>query len=290
MVELLVDCQNTLGEGIQWSVSKQRLFWTDIQEKKLYCCDEFGGDLTIFDLPERLCSFAFDPDGNLLAAFASGLYRYKLATGDRDLLLAFEPDKEGTRLNDGRCDRAGRFIVGGYNEAGPEPISSVLSFANGLAKVLFKDVKCANGLCFSPNGSVMYFTDTATREIVSFSYDQASGVLSNKQSFAILGDDEGSPDGSCVDAEGGVWNAQFRGGRVQRFLADGSRDIRIDLPVPNATCVCFGGCGLNKLYISTARHKMTEDQLQQYPLSGGVFVVQPGQTGLVEDIYKSSLF
>ncbi len=284
---LLIDSKNGLGEGVQWSVSQQRLFWVDIDEARLCSCDEFGQDFRAVDMPERMCSFAFDLDGNLLCAFASGLYRYNVETDVRDILFAFEEDKPQTRMNDGRCDRQGRFIVGGYNEKGPEAISSVISYDKGKATTLIHDVKCANSLSFSPDGSMMYFTDTATKKIFRFDYDE--GVLSNRTLFADVVDD-GSPDGSCVDADGALWNARFRGANVQRYLPDGTVDTRIELPVPNITCVCFGGKNLDKLYITTARHKMTKDQIAEFPLSGGVFVVEPGVTGLAEEVYGDHLF
>jgi len=288
--ELLINSQNGLGEGIQWSETQQRLFWVDIDESKLCSCDEFGEDYLEINMPERLCSFAFDPEGHLLCGFASGLYRYNIKTAERNVLHAFEPDLKGTRFNDGRCDRAGRFIIGGYNEAGPDPISSVICYENGQVKTLIEDVKCTNSICFSSDGMRMYFTDTATKKIVHFDYDPSCGGLSNKTLFAALTDGEGSPDGSCVDREDALWNARFRGNSVQRYLKDGTKDIRIDLPVPNVTCCCFGGKNLDKLFITTARHKMSPEQIEQYPLSGGVFVVIPGVTGLAENIFKDHLF
>lgn len=290
IADILIDCKNDLGEGIQWSQSNQRLYWVDIVECKLCSCDEFGNDFISKQLPERLCSFAFDPDGNMLCAFASGLYRYHSETGERDLLFAFEADLKETRLNDGRCDAQGRFIVGGYNECGPEPISSVISYTKAGAQTLIKNVKCTNSLGFSIDGTRMYFTDTPTKKIIAYDYDKTTGRISNKTLFATLSDDEGVPDGSVVDAEDALWNAQFRGGRVQRFLKDGTRDICVNLPAPNITCACFGGANLNKLYITTARHKMTADAIAEYPHSGGVFVVEPGVTGNVEHQFKECLF
>ncbi|WP_135081401.1 SMP-30/gluconolactonase/LRE family protein [Terasakiella sp. SH-1] len=288
--ELLVGCHNELGGGIQWNGAEQRLYWTDIQNKHLYSCDEFGHDLMCYELEERLCSFAFDLDGKILAAFASGLYRLDIQSGQRDLLYAYETHQPATRLNDGRCDRQGRFIVGGYYEAGPEAITHVLSFGKGEATSLFDGVKCANSICFSPCGTRMYFADTETREIASFTYAPDSGCLSQRSSFAQLSEEEGLPDGSCIDREGGLWNAQYNGACVQRFLADGTRDIIIKVPALNVTCCCFGGKNLDKLFITTARQEMDTGQLVRYPQSGGAFVVKPGIIGLAESLYQDRLF
>lgn len=288
--ELLVDSKCGLGEAIQWSVRDQRLYWVDIDNAKLLSCDENGKDVLIKDMPERLCAFAFDPDGNLLCAFASGLYRYHAQTDQRDLLVAFEPDIPETRLNDGRCDRNGRFIVGGYSEGNQDFITSVVSFGSGQLTTLIKNVTCSNSIGFSSDGTRLYFADTMTKDIFYFGYDTETGDISDKKLFATLKEEEGVPDGSVVDSAGALWNAQFAGGRVQRFLADGTRDICVRLPVPNVTCACFGGKNLDKLFITTACHKMTAEEIGANPLSGGVFVVSPGVQGNAESDYGSRLY
>lgn len=288
--ELLVDSKCGLGEGIQWSVKNQRLYWVDIDNAQLFSCDENGDDVLVKDLPERLCSFAFDPDGNMVCAFESGIYRYHSQTDQRDLLAAFEPDISETRLNDGRCDRNGRFVAGGYSEGNQEAISSVVSFDRGQMTTLIKNVACSNSIGFARDGKRMYFADTMAKDIFYFKYNNETGDLSDKTLFATLTEEEGVPDGSVVDSEDALWNAQFSGGRVQRFLSDGTRDICVRLSVPNITCACFGGKKLDKLFITTARHKMTEDEISTIPLSGGVFFVSPGVCGIAESEYGTRLF
>lgn len=289
--ELLVDCRNHLGEGVQWDVEAQRLFWTDIHESKLYSADEDGGDVEIRELPERLCSFAFDPDGNILAAMASGLFRLNTLDARCERLTAFEPDVLTTRMNDGRCDRQGRFVVGGVDEAGLKRISSVIRYdPEGRTVPMIAEVGCANSLCFSLDGRRMYFTDTSVRTIWRYDYDPDTGGLGARTEFAVLGDAEGSPDGSCVDAEDALWNAQFHGACVQRFRADGSRDLRVRVPVSNVTCACFGGKNLDRLYITTAREKMSEAEIAAEPLSGSLFFAEVGVAGVPEVRFGASLF
>lgn len=289
--ELLVDCRNHLGEGVQWDVESQRLFWTDIQECKLYSVDEDGANLEIRDLPERLCSFTFDADDNVLAAMASGLFRLNLVDARCERLTDFEPDVPTTRMNDGRCDRQGRFIVGGVDETGLKGTSSVVRYdPDGRTVPMIDDVGCANSLAFSLDGRQMYFADTSRRTIWRYAYDPATGDLGEALEFAVLGNDEGSPDGSCVDAEDALWNAQFRGACVQRFHADGSRGTRVTVPVPNVTCACFGGRNLDRLYITTAREKMSEADIAAAPQSGSLFVADVGVSGVPEVRFGAALF
>ncbi len=288
--ELILDCQNVLGEGVQWSTELQRLYWVDIHGAKLLSCDEFGQNLIVHDLDERLCAFAFDPDGHILGAFASGFYRLNTKTFERELIQSFEAELPNTRLNDGRCDRVGRFVCGGYDEGTEKPLSSVVSYQDGHTKTIIQGVTCSNSIGFSSNGQRMYFADSYTKDILCYDYDQTTGTVSNKRTFVTLNEDEGAPDGSVVDADDSLWNAQYGGGRVQQFLQNGSRGKCIKLPVPNVTCVCFGGENLDKMFITTARENLSTDELKTYPASGGLFMVQTNTKGRTEDGLKERLF
>jgi L-arabinonolactonase len=289
--ELLIDSKCTLAEGIQWRVDQQRLWWTDIHGCALWSCDADGRDVVRMDTPERLGSFAFDPDGHMLAAFESGLFKWDLGRDRLERLTDFEPGNPTTRLNDGRCDRQGRFLVGGMNEDGLKPTSSLIRFDSGRGETLLTGIGCSNSICFSPDGTWLYFADTPTRMIQRIPYDVSTGQLGTAAVFLQLENEEkGYPDGSCVDANGSIWNARFNGFRVQQTLADGSDGLRISLPVPQVTCACFGGPDLGRLYISTARENMSDAEVERYPLSGGIFVVSPGAIGLSEDRFAHPLF
>ncbi|HEU0220903.1 MAG TPA: SMP-30/gluconolactonase/LRE family protein [Paracoccaceae bacterium] len=265
--EPLVECGCTLGEGIQWDGATQRLYWTDIHGRRLLSCEADGGALEERALPEPLGSFAFDPAGHLLCAFASGLFRLDLAAD--------------------RCDRQGRFVVGGMDERF-ERITSLIRYS-GRTELLRRGIGCTNSIAFAPNGRWMYFADTTTKIIERYAYDPATGALGTPEVF--LGPDpEGHPDGSCVDADGHLWNARFNGAAVLRISPAGEVVGRVSLPVPQITCACFGGPALDRLYITTARERMDEATLKAHPLSGAVFHARPGMRGLPESRYGQSLF
>ena len=286
--QLLVRCQNGLGEGVVWNVQRQRLYWTDILGSCLYSCDEFGQDVTKLALEENLASYAFTKGDRWLAAFSQGLYWLCPDTGARELISKFEADKPYTRMNDGMVDRYGRFVVGGFDNAGLDvirPVTSLIRVEREETELLIAPIGCANSLSFSPDGQIMYFADTKDKDI--FTFDYAGGVFDqeSKKVLATLGADEGIPDGSTMDADGALWNAQYGGGGVQRFLPDGTKDIRIDLPVKHVTCCAFGGAGLDKLFITTANCDLSEAEKKSQPAAGGLFVIEPGPKGLPAEIY-----
>lgn len=286
--DLLVDCRNILGEAVQWNMALQRVFWTDIFGNALWSCDENGDDIVCLDLPGSLCAFAFSQNGGMIAAFADGLYDLDPSTGHRRLLATYQPELGSrTRMNDGGLDRQGRFLVGGIDEEGMHPITDVWSVSESGVQPVLSGVGCANSIAFSPEGDTMYFADSRRRDIFAYQYDRATGTPGEKRRFATLGEGEGSPDGSCVDSEGALWNAQFGGGAVQRFLQTGERHIRVELGVPNVTCCCLGGRNLDLLFVTTASAGMDKAALKKWPWAGGLFVCQVETKGLKPLIFPA---
>jgi L-arabinonolactonase len=233
--------------------------------------------------PQSIGCFAPRRGGGFVAAFIDGFALYDPWTGRRDDIAPFEPDMPETVLNDGRTDRQGRFIAGGMDAKNLGPLSSVWRLDPDLQLTrLFGSVRCANSTCFSPDGRVMYFADSPLGEIVAFDYDPETGYLGDKRILAQLPTGRGVPDGSCVDAEGFVWNAVWEGYRVDRFAPDGRLDGSVEVPVAKPTCVAFGGPALDTLFITTSRLDSPEELLAREPNSGSLYAVRPGVKGLVD--------
>ena len=284
-VELAHRCNNSLGEGIIWSAKDREIQWTDILGQTFWRFDPVSGQAITTPLDERLSCFAALGEGQLLAGFASGLARLDLSSGQRTLISEIETDRPTTRLNDGKLDRQGRFVFGTMDEsaAGPSPLGHVWSYdGRTQPKRLINDVRISNSIAFSPDGTLMYFADTPNRRIDVFDYDGESGTPSNRRVFVQLGSDAGYPDGSTVDAEGYLWNAEWDGGRVVRYNPNGSIDRIVQIPVPLVTCCAFGGPDLTQLYVTTARVTLDDDTLKNAPLSGSLFVINTDIKGLCD--------
>lgn len=276
--EVAVDCRNIHGEGALWNPADGRLWWTDIHGQALWWHDPASGGSGQHALPARLCAFAPRAAGGWIMAFADGVELWRPDLTRERRLADFEPGNPHTRLNDGRTDRQGRFVVGGMNEGTGAVDSSVIRVhADGRVETLFGGVACANSTCFSPDGKVMYFTDTTQRTIRAYPYGDRLGPA---RLHADLQGEPGLPDGSCTDAEGGVWNAAWEGGQVIRIAPDGTISHRIALPVPKATCCAFGGAALDILFMTTSRLGSSDRDLAAAPRAGALFAVRPGVKGL----------
>jgi L-arabinonolactonase len=282
--ELVLDCKNKHGEGIFWNAKDQRVWWTDIEGKQLFSFEPKAQTATSYQMKDRVCCFAPTSSGDLIVAFANEIVLLDLQTGTEEKICDFEPENSETRLNDGRTDRQGRLIVGGMNEVSGRANSSVISIDADLnITTLISNISCANSTCFSPDGATMYFADTPDREVLAFDYETSTGTVANKRLLTSFEQEPGLPDGSCVDAEGGVWNAQWEGGRVVRIAPTGEIDRIINVPVNKPTCCAFGGENLDTLFITTSRLMSSAEDLEREPQSGGLYAVKPGIGG-VQDI------
>ena len=277
-IEILLDVKTELGEGPLWDVEEQRLYWIDSFGKRVFRCTADGREIRAWDVPERIGSMALRSRGGAVLSLANGFHFLDFRTGETQLIVDPEPDKPGNRLNDGKVDRRGRFVAGSMdmNEDGPNGSLYRLDADLSLHK-LDSGIICSNGPCWSPDDSTFYFSDTWSGEIWAYDYDIETGNVSNRRAFTKLDmSTGGAADGSTVDAEGFLWNAQVYDGKLIRYAPDGTVDRVIDMPVKKVTSVNFGGPDLDILYVTS----MSKPPLPRFPKDG----VQGGSLFAIHDL------
>ena len=270
------------AEGPVWSEESQSLYWTDIESSTLMSLDPRSGRVARRTMSGKVCSFAFRERGGLLIAFEKRLCFFDPRTGSERQLVEVEPDLPTTRLNDGRCDRQGRFVVGGFDSSEKGLSSAYRLDADLSLHRLFGGLSSANSTCFSLDGRTMYYADTPQAVIWSFDYDPETGQPGNRRVFCDFRSQPGVPDGSVIDADGCLWNAQWNGGRVARYRPDGSIDRVLEVPCRNPTSLAFGRTALDTLFITTSRLTLSEEEARLQPLAGTLLAVRPGVKGLPE--------
>lgn len=280
-----ISCANILGEGVQWNPNDSCFWWTDIPSATLYRYQLTEKKLMHWDLPEKLSCFAFAKnDTRILAAFASGFAWFDPDSGAVEWIAKPEAHVVGNRSNDGRCDRQGRFWMGSIVEQRTSDEQSAGLYCldkNFSVAQKMSGLTISNGLCWSPDSRKLYHADSPTHTIHVYDFDAQTGELSNPEIFAQT-DSSVEPDGACVDAQGYVWNAQWGGSQVVRYAPDGSKNLELNLPVTQPTCVAFGGEQLNILAVTSARICLSDDDLAQQPLAGNLFIYQTVFTGIAE--------
>lgn len=274
-IELIADVSAELGEGPLWDVAEQRLYWIDSLDAKVHSCDAAGGSARSWSVPEHIGSLALRQGGGAMVSLRDGFYSLDLATGGCRKLVDPDPGKPRIRMNDGKVDRQGRFVVGYMDYEERDPICSLFRLdPSGAVAKLEEAIVCSNGPCWSPDGRTFYFTDTHTRDIWAYGYDPASGAVSNRRvfcSFPAFGL-KGLPDGATVDAEGFVWSVSVYEGKLARFSPDGGLDRVVGLPVAGTTSLSFGGPDLDVAYVTSMARAVNGVKPRERE-AGGLFAV-----------------
>ena len=271
-----------LGESPLWDEQTQCLYWLDIRRPTLRRLNPGSGQVDSWPLPDLAGSIALTDDHRLLVALPQQIALFNPVTGTMTPFVEPPPQPDGHRFNDGRCDAQGRFWVGTMHNVtrAPEGVLYRLE-GNGPMVPVRTGISIPNSLAFSPDGRTMYFADSLRYAIFAHDYDLTTGTMGAERLFAAS-EPPAFADGSAVDAEGFLWNAQFNGGQLVRYAPDGRIDRVIPLPVRRPTCCAFGGPDLDLLYITTASQNMSEADMQAEPLAGALLVIKVGVRGLPE--------
>ena len=289
-VACISSAANDLGESLYWDVAGQRLYWIDAWKAEVYVFDPATSETRCTHLASALAglpigSIACHAAGGMIAGIKGGFYRLDLDGGRTSLIAAIESDRPPTnRLNDGKCDRAGRFWCASANTDHRTPTGALWRLESGCAPVLKQDgLIVGNGIAWSPDDRLMYLADTLAGRVWRYDCDIATGEIANRRLFISTDHIRGAVDGATVDADGCYWAALFRGGAVAQFDPKGKLVRHIQLPVSNPTMCAFGGANLDVLYATSASRFLDDAQLRAQPLAGRVFAIHGlGARGLPE--------
>ncbi|MGF6774349.1 sugar lactone lactonase YvrE [Paraburkholderia sp. GAS199] len=301
-VEAAGEAPAQVGESPVWRVAEQALYWVDIPAQKIVRLRVESGERSEWRLPERVACIAFDRHGTVLAGCETGLFAVTLPegaphgevvsvapSGIRKLAAPSFPFGD-MRFNDGRCDRQGRFWSGTMVQdmSAANPAGALYRFdAQGvLSAPVVSGLITQNGLGWSPDGAVMYLSDSHPlhRTIWAFDYDVESGEPHNRRVFADLHDYVGRPDGAAVDADGCYWICANDAGMLLRFTPQGKLDRQIAVPAVKPAMCAFGGRDLDTLFVTSIRPGANATGHD-----GHLFAVRPGVTGLPEPEFAGVL-
>ena len=291
-VELLDNCNNSLGEGITYSSSNNNLYWLDIGNvSKLYSLDLSSNKKEIFELPEIVTATSIKSQNELILATTNGLKLFNTSNKKFESVVNIENQQSLTRSNDGASDALGRFWFGtmqnNFDKNGngiplKENIGKLYKVdTNKKISVVEEGLGIPNTFVWSPDNTNFYFTDTLNGTILSYDFELESGELSNKKNFATF--DRGHPDGSTIDTDGCVWNCRWGGSCIVRFTPSGKVDQIIEMPVQNITNCVFGGKDMKTLFITTASNDNKSN------LDGSLFSINLNYQGIEDNKSKLEL-
>ena len=195
--------------------------------------------------------------GGAVLALRSGFHFFDFASGEVERINTTQPGELRPRLNDGKVDRAGRFVAGSMDYEERDGLGKLFRLDPDLKLTgLDTGIICSNGPCWSPDGGTFYFTDTTRRLIYAYDYDIETGEVRSRRVFTSFEKLRGFPDGATVDEEGYLWSVEVYSGRLIRFDPYGVVDRIVGLPVQSTTSIIFGGADLDIAYVTSMARPM----------------------------------
>lgn len=285
-VERVGDVRALLGEGPVWDERESVLWWLDIPGETLHRYDPATENDETHDLGRQVGALVPRASGGLVLATPEGFVAFDWATKSESLIAPVEQDDATTRMNDGKCDRRGRFWAGTMAyDARPGAGGFYRLDVDGSVVQAIDGVTISNGLAWTADDATLYYIDSPTGSVDVFDFDIEAGTIANRRSLVKIAESDGLPDGMAIDAEGCLWVALFGGGAVHRYTPDGVLDAVLPVPASKVTCCAFAGDDLGDLYITTASLDMSDEELAAQPGAGGLFRCRPGATGTPVNSY-----
>jgi sugar lactone lactonase YvrE len=284
-LSVAVSSGDTLGESAVWSVREQALYWVDIRGPALHRFEPARGAHRRWQLPE-LCGGVTLTAAVVMLALRHELALFELESGDLTRWCEVEPASFGNRLNEMRCDRAGRLWVGSMRDFAAATTGSLYRVSGREVASVLTDITVPNSLGWSPDGRTMYFADTAEGSLRTYDHDPRDGTIGAMRILVAAGALPGRPDGCAVDAEGHVWTTRVGAGLVVRVAPDGQVSDEVPLPTAQPTSCALGGSDLRTLFVTTARQRLDEKALRAQPAAGHLFAVTVDVPGIAEHEFR----
>jgi D-xylonolactonase len=264
------------GENPLWDDRRRCVFWTDIPAGRLFRWDyDTGEHRQVYD-GEVVGGFTLQEDGRLLLFGAGRIWIWD-PDGGGERTVAEDVDPENIpRFNDVIADPTGGVLAGTMGRTS-ESGGLFRLHVDWRIECLFRGTGCSNGLAFSPDRRLLYWTDSTHKRIDVFDYDPSSGVPSRRCTYLQLGEEDRTPDGMTVDADGNLWSARWGGWALHRYSPAAEHLAKIDFPVEKVSSVVFGGPDLDEMFVTTAGG--SDDATGP---EGTLYRLRPGVKGLPE--------
>ncbi len=270
MTKIFDKTQAILGEGPLWHPLRQSLLWFDIEAKRLFERRMNEETARIWLFGENVSAAGWVDENVILIASETALFTFDLRNRERNNIVSLEAGQKGTRSNDGRADFHGGFWIGTMSKSGAPRAGAIYRYYKGELRRLFKGISTPNSICFAHDGKTAYYCDTPTKLIMKTALDDQGWPAGEPEVFVDLNEDGHLPDGSVVDCDGNLWNAQWGSSRIACYNDKGEFVEAIAFDTEQITCPAFGGENMKTLFATSASQGLdaTHSRLTQ---AGAVF-------------------
>lgn len=260
-----------LGEGAIWDTDNEVLHWVDIEGFKMNTFNPDDKSNKSIDVKEHIGTVvkrSNTDDGEFLVALP-GKFVSVDQKGNQNILGTVD-EPNSVRMNDGKCDPAGRFWCGSMAFDFTARAGNLWMMDTNL-KIHHKldKVTISNGLVWTADSKTMYYIDTPTGQIDAFDFELETGEIKNRR-IVYKHEMSGYLDGMTIDTEDNLYVATWEGSAVYKINPKTGSVISI-IEVPGAsriTSCAFGGPNLEDLYITSSAQ---DTDPEKEPNAGALF-------------------
>jgi len=283
---ILCNTASVLGEGPTYDPDTDTVWWFNILGKELHELNLSTEEKKVHALPMMASVLArVDPERQLLAT-EQGLFIRDIKSGNLTFYAALESDKPENRSNDGRTHPSGSLWIGTMSKRAESRAGAIYHVAGGRVTKIFDGISIPNSICFSPDGTMGYFTDTRISRLMRVMVDPQTGLPTGEPIVLVdTMDEPGGIDGSVVDADGYIWNARWGAGTVDRYSPDGLRIARYKVPAAQPSCPAFIGTNGDRLAVTTAWEGLDEHARSMQPQAGSLLELDVTVKGVFDPVY-----
>ena len=209
-----------LGEGLLWHPKRKQLFWFDILNCKLLTKIENKTNEWVFN--EMPSAAGWIDINNLLIAFETNLSIFNISTSKIKRVVPLEENNIITRSNDGRTDPWGGFWIGTMGKNAEINAGKIYRFYQGKLEILYNDITIPNSICFSNDREFAFYSDTFDNKIMRQKLDDKGWPINKPEIIIDMTKNKINPDGSIVDSDNCIWNAEWGSGKCSRYDLNGN--------------------------------------------------------------------
>jgi len=285
---ILCNTSSVLGEGPTYDPDTDTVWWFNILGKELHELHLPTGKKQVYNLPMMASVLARVDAQRQIIATEEGLFLRDIASGELSFYAAIEADKPENRSNDGRTHISGSLWIGTMGKRAEMQAGAIYHVASG-GKVtkIFDQISIPNSICFSPDGTTGYFTDTRISQLMRVLVDPETGLPAGEPIVMVDSmEDPGGLDGSVCDADGYIWNARWGSGFVDKYSPDGLRIERYRVPAMQPSCPAFIGKNADRLAVTTAWEGLDDEARSMQPQAGALLELGLTVRGVFDPPYK----